>query len=204
MKIPPINTALGKNIVSVQDTKKNPHEKKDIDQNLSTHENNTVLLKQQIKNLSESRDKLLESGALDKKIKEEHVSLYNDFRLSFKHNWHGWLQGITDTACELINEGTSHNGLNLFFESAVYNLLTGRQLWDIKSSFPSLIKAKPSKEQWKLYSEINDYYKKRVFKIAPLHHHFEALGWPREKVVMRYWIISVIFAITGVIIALIS
>lgn len=46
--------------------------------------------------------------------------------------------------------------------------------------------------------------KKRVFKVAPLHHHFRALGWPREKVVMRYWIVSVISAITGVILVLIS
>lgn len=46
--------------------------------------------------------------------------------------------------------------------------------------------------------------KRRVFRIAPLHHHFEAIGWPREKIVMRYWVISVVFAIIGVIIALVS
>ncbi len=46
--------------------------------------------------------------------------------------------------------------------------------------------------------------KKRVFRLAPLHHHFEAIGWSREKIVMRYWILSVIFAVIGVIIALIS
>ena len=46
--------------------------------------------------------------------------------------------------------------------------------------------------------------KKRVFKVAPLHHHFNALGWSREKVVMRYWIVSVVSAIVGVIVALIS
>ena len=46
--------------------------------------------------------------------------------------------------------------------------------------------------------------KKRVFRVTPLHHHFQALGWPREKVVMRYWVVSVISAITGVILALIS
>lgn len=46
--------------------------------------------------------------------------------------------------------------------------------------------------------------KKRVFRIAPLHHHFEALGWSREKVVMRYWIIAVICAIFGTILALIG
>lgn len=46
--------------------------------------------------------------------------------------------------------------------------------------------------------------KHRVFKVAPLHHHFQALGWPREKVVMRYWIVSVICAITGVILYVVS
>ena len=43
---------------------------------------------------------------------------------------------------------------------------------------------------------------KKIFHIAPLHHHFEALGWPGYKVVMRYWILSVIFAFAGVILAL--
>lgn len=43
---------------------------------------------------------------------------------------------------------------------------------------------------------------KKVFKVAPIHHHFEALGWPAYKVVMRYWIISIIFAIIGMIIVL--
>lgn len=52
-----------------------------------------------------------------------------------------------------------------------------------------------------VYKFFNGY---RVFKVAPLHHHFQALGWPREKVVMRYWIVSVICAITGVILVLIS
>lgn len=43
---------------------------------------------------------------------------------------------------------------------------------------------------------------KKVFKIAPIHHHFEAIGWPSQQVTMRYWIISVIFAFLGVIVAL--
>lgn len=46
--------------------------------------------------------------------------------------------------------------------------------------------------------------KRRVFKIAPLHHHFHALGWSKEKVVMRYWIVSVVCALLGVVIALSS
>jgi UDP-N-acetylmuramyl pentapeptide phosphotransferase/UDP-N-acetylglucosamine-1-phosphate transferase len=36
---------------------------------------------------------------------------------------------------------------------------------------------------------------KRIFKMAPLHHHFELLGWKENKVVVRFWIISVIFGL---------
>lgn len=45
---------------------------------------------------------------------------------------------------------------------------------------------------------------KKVFQVAPLHHHFEAIGWPAYKVVMRYWVISIIAAIVGMIIAIIG
>ena len=43
---------------------------------------------------------------------------------------------------------------------------------------------------------------KKLFLIAPLHHHFEAIGWPGYKVTMRYWVLSIIFAFIGVIFAL--
>lgn len=43
---------------------------------------------------------------------------------------------------------------------------------------------------------------RKVFRIAPLHHHFEALGWPGYKVTMRYWIISIMCAIVGMTIAI--
>lgn len=36
---------------------------------------------------------------------------------------------------------------------------------------------------------------KRVFKMAPIHHHFELKGWPEPKVIVRFWIISILFAI---------
>lgn len=44
----------------------------------------------------------------------------------------------------------------------------------------------------------------KVFRIAPLHHHFEAIGWPSYKVTMRYWIIASVCAILGMTIALIQ
>ena len=46
------------------------------------------------------------------------------------------------------------------------------------------------------------YYKKthkRIFKMAPLHHHFEMCGWPEEKVVSRFRLAGVIFAILGLV-----
>lgn len=36
---------------------------------------------------------------------------------------------------------------------------------------------------------------KRIFKMAPIHHHFELLGWPETKVIVRFWIVSLVFAI---------
>lgn len=45
---------------------------------------------------------------------------------------------------------------------------------------------------------------KKVFLVAPIHHHFEAIGWPPYKVVMRFWVISIVFAVIGMVIALIG
>ena len=36
---------------------------------------------------------------------------------------------------------------------------------------------------------------KRVFRMAPLHHHFELSGWSENKVVIRFWIIALLFAL---------
>jgi phospho-N-acetylmuramoyl-pentapeptide-transferase len=43
---------------------------------------------------------------------------------------------------------------------------------------------------------------RKLFRVAPIHHHFEAIGWPAYKVTMRYWIISIVAAIIGMAIAL--
>jgi phospho-N-acetylmuramoyl-pentapeptide-transferase len=37
--------------------------------------------------------------------------------------------------------------------------------------------------------------KKRIFKMAPLHHHFEALGWQESKVIVRFWILGLVMAL---------
>ena len=39
--------------------------------------------------------------------------------------------------------------------------------------------------------------KKRIFKMAPLHHHFELIGWPEPKVIVRFWVVSVLLAMVG-------
>ncbi|HDT11646.1 MAG TPA: phospho-N-acetylmuramoyl-pentapeptide-transferase, partial [bacterium] len=36
---------------------------------------------------------------------------------------------------------------------------------------------------------------KRIFKMAPLHHHFEMIGWSEQKIVVRFWIMGIIFAL---------
>ncbi len=45
---------------------------------------------------------------------------------------------------------------------------------------------------------------KKFFRIAPLHHHFEAIGWPSYKVTMRYWVISIVVAVIGISLASIA
>jgi phospho-N-acetylmuramoyl-pentapeptide-transferase len=37
--------------------------------------------------------------------------------------------------------------------------------------------------------------KKRIFKMAPLHHHFELIGWSESKVIVRFWISALVFAL---------
>jgi len=38
---------------------------------------------------------------------------------------------------------------------------------------------------------------KRVFRMAPIHHHFEQLGWKEQTIVIRFWIIAVVLAMIG-------
>ena len=37
--------------------------------------------------------------------------------------------------------------------------------------------------------------KKRIFRMAPLHHHFEQLGWSESKIIVRFWIGALVFAL---------
>lgn len=47
-------------------------------------------------------------------------------------------------------------------------------------------------------------FKRKVFLAAPIHHHFEAKGWPEPKIVMRAWIFSIMMAFIGVIVGIIG
>jgi phospho-N-acetylmuramoyl-pentapeptide-transferase len=40
-------------------------------------------------------------------------------------------------------------------------------------------------------------YGKRIFRMAPIHHHFELKGWAEPKIIVRFWIISIILALIG-------
>ncbi len=45
---------------------------------------------------------------------------------------------------------------------------------------------------------------KKIFRSTPIHHHFEAIGWPEPKIVMRAWVISLVFSSLGVALALLD
>jgi len=38
---------------------------------------------------------------------------------------------------------------------------------------------------------------RRLFRMAPIHHHFELKGWPEPKVIVRFWIISLLLVLAG-------
>ena len=38
---------------------------------------------------------------------------------------------------------------------------------------------------------------KRIFKMAPIHHHFELMGWPEPRVIVRFWIITLVLVLAG-------
>ena len=48
------------------------------------------------------------------------------------------------------------------------------------------------------------FFKRKVFLAAPLHHHFEAKGWPEPKITMRAWVFTAVMAIIGVIVGILG
>jgi phospho-N-acetylmuramoyl-pentapeptide-transferase len=45
---------------------------------------------------------------------------------------------------------------------------------------------------------------KKIFRSTPIHHHFEAIGWPEPKIVMRFWIIAGVAAVMGFVLTLVD
>lgn len=90
--------------------------------------------------------------------------------------------------------------LGLTVTLSIVAFLTGEPFLLPIIAFPLLITSLSSSIQ--MFSK--KYFNKKIFKVAPIHHHFEALGWPSYKVTMRFWVLSVIFALIGIVIALIS
>ena len=39
---------------------------------------------------------------------------------------------------------------------------------------------------------------RRIFKMAPIHHHFELKGWPEPKIIVRFWIVSLLLALVAI------
>jgi phospho-N-acetylmuramoyl-pentapeptide-transferase len=46
------------------------------------------------------------------------------------------------------------------------------------------------------------FFNRKVFKIAPIHHHFQAVGWPQYKIVMRFWLFTAFASIVGIYLGL--
>lgn len=44
---------------------------------------------------------------------------------------------------------------------------------------------------------------KKIFRISPIHHHFEAIGWPETKVTMRFWVVGQVSAVIGLLLAIV-
>jgi phospho-N-acetylmuramoyl-pentapeptide-transferase len=83
---------------------------------------------------------------------------------------------------------------------SVVAFLTGQVILLPLIAFPLVISSLSSSLQ--LLSK--KYRGKKIFLVAPLHHHFQAKGWPAHTVVMRYWIVGIICAFLGLIVSILG
>lgn len=90
--------------------------------------------------------------------------------------------------------------LSLVLSLTVITFLLDKVLLLLVIGFPLSMTAFSSAVQ--IFSK--KYFNRKVFKVAPIHHHFQSLGWSNEKVVMRYWIFSVMMGVLGIILAIIG
>ena len=85
-------------------------------------------------------------------------------------------------------------GFTMFFMALVTDNIPA---YLIMSSITWLIMASSAIQMFSM-----KFFKKRVFKIAPIHHHFQANGWPQYKVTMRFWLFTIFTCILGLYIGL--
>ena len=78
----------------------------------------------------------------------------------------------------------------MFFSLLVLPIIAGVLVLEVSSVILQLLSKK--------------FRHKKIWLCTPIHHHFEAKGWSPAKVTMRFWVISVVFAIVGVAIRLIN
>lgn len=82
---------------------------------------------------------------------------------------------------------------------AVLAFLTNTVLLLPVIAFVFVVEAGSSLLQW----VSKRYFGRKIFRIAPLHHHFEAIGWPEAKVTMRFWVVAAVMATIGLVLAVI-
>jgi phospho-N-acetylmuramoyl-pentapeptide-transferase len=85
-------------------------------------------------------------------------------------------------------------GYTMFFVALLTNNIPA---YFLMSSITWLIMASSAIQMFSM-----KFFKKRVFKIAPIHHHFQANGWPQYKVTMRFWLFTIITCVIGVYVGL--
>ena len=73
----------------------------------------------------------------------------------------------------------------------IVSLLTHKELVFFMAGFLFVIEALSVMIQVAFFKST----KKRVFRMAPIHHHFELMGWVESKVIVRFWILSILFAL---------
>lgn len=90
--------------------------------------------------------------------------------------------------------------LALTFSLATLVFLTNTVIEFLVIGFPLVISSFSS------FAQIisRRYLKKPLFKLAPLHHHFEALGWSREKITMRYWVFTAMCSVAGILLVILA
>ena len=97
--------------------------------------------------------------------------------------------------------GSIYNGTFVDAHSQVGNLISNEKVSEIIKKGDvdlTLLSFRPPKRKiGKSFQKIEKLTGKRVFRMAPIHHHFEKKGWAESTIVVRFWIISIILCMIG-------